>query len=88
MTPRAGEPHAAAALSSKITPRHLDRLAVVYVRQSTAQQVLHHQESTRIQYSLTERAVALGWARERVLVIDDDLGRSGANAEEIGRAHV
>lgn len=71
----------ATMLSSKIAARHLDRLAVVYVRQSTAQQVLHHQESTRLQYDLVDRAVALGWPRERVLVIDDDLGRSGASAE-------
>src|SRR5262249_5259735 len=72
----------AAALSShKIVPRHQERMAIVYVRQSTAQQLVRHQESTRLQYGLTERAVALGWTRERVLVIDDDLGRSGANAD-------
>ncbi|MGK3996229.1 recombinase family protein [Sorangium sp. So ce1024] len=71
----------AAVASTKIAARHLDRLAVVYVRQSTHHQLLHHQESTRLQYNLTERAVALGWARERVLIIDDDLGRSGSNAE-------
>jgi len=66
--------------SEKITGRHLDRLAVVYVRQSTAQQVLDHQESTRLQYGLVSRAQDLGWARERILVIDDDLGQSGASA--------
>ncbi len=81
MTARAHESHLATMLSSKVTPRHLDRLAIVYVRQSTTQQLLHHQESTRMQYNLVERAIALGWARERVLVIDDDLGRSGASAE-------
>lgn len=69
------------ALASKIKVHHLDRLAVVYVRQSTAQQVLHHQESTRMQYDLVDRAVALGWPRDRVLVIDDDLGRSGTSVE-------
>jgi DNA invertase Pin-like site-specific DNA recombinase len=65
----------------RVTPRHLDRLAVVYVRQSTLRQVQQHQESTRLQYGLTERAVALGWPRERVVIIDDDLGKSAASAE-------
>lgn len=65
---------------SKVAPWHQDRLAVVYVRQSTRQQVAEHGESTRLQYGLVERAVALGWARSRVLVIDEDLGRSGASA--------
>jgi DNA invertase Pin-like site-specific DNA recombinase len=68
----------------KVQPWHRDRLAVVYVRQSTRQQVAAHQESTRLQYGLTGRAAALGWAAARVLVIDDDLGKSGASAE--GRA--
>jgi DNA invertase Pin-like site-specific DNA recombinase len=67
--------------SEKIHPWHRERLAVVYVRQSTAQQVLDHQESTRLQYGLASRAQALGWAVDRVLVIDDDLGKSGASAE-------
>jgi DNA invertase Pin-like site-specific DNA recombinase len=57
---------------------------VVYVRQSTVQQVLDHQESTRVQYGLATRARALGWPEERVLVIDDDLGKSGTSTE--GRA--
>jgi DNA invertase Pin-like site-specific DNA recombinase len=70
--------------AEKILPRHLDRLAVVYVRQSTMQQVLNHQESTRLQYGLVHRAVAWGWSEARVLVIDEDLGRSGSSAE--GRA--
>ena len=65
----------------KVTSRHLERLAVVYVRQSTMQQVLDHQESTRLQYGLVQRAIALGWSEARVLVIDDDLGQSGASAE-------
>lgn len=54
---------------------------MVYVRQSTVQQVLDHQESTRLQYGLANRAQALGWAAERVLVIDEDLGKSGASAQ-------
>ena len=67
--------------TEKILPRHWERLAVVYVRQATMQQVLEHQESTRLQYGLVRRAVAWGWPESRVLVIDDDLGRSGTSAE-------
>jgi DNA invertase Pin-like site-specific DNA recombinase len=66
---------------SKIAARHRERLAVVYVRQSTRQQVVGHQESTRLQYALVDRAVALGWEASRVLLIDDDLGKSGSSAE-------
>src|SRR5436309_7679566 len=83
---------------SKIAGRHRSRLAVVYVRQSTRQQVIGHQESTRLQYALVDRAVALGWDAGRVVVIDDDLGMSGAEATarvgfqrlvtEIGLDHV
>src|SRR5208283_3233467 len=51
--------------------------ANVYVRQSTPQQVLDHKESTVRQYALADRAVALGWPRDRVVTIDDDLGKSG-----------
>jgi DNA invertase Pin-like site-specific DNA recombinase len=65
----------------KIRPAHLDRAAVVYVRQSSRQQVLEHTESTRLQYALAGRAVALGWARSQVVVIDDDLGVSAATAD-------
>ena len=56
----------------KIHRAHYDRLAAVYVRQSTPQQMLRHQESTRWQYGLVERALALGWAKPQVLVIDED----------------
>src|SRR5512132_2573946 len=66
-------------LGSKVADQHLARLAVVYVRQSTRQQVADHGESTRLQYGLVERAVALGWPASRVLVIDEDLGKSGAS---------
>jgi DNA invertase Pin-like site-specific DNA recombinase len=69
---------------SKIAPWHLDRLAVVYVRQSTAQQVLVHVESTRLQYGLVSRAQAYGWTSDRIVVIDDDLGKSGTTT--VGRA--
>jgi DNA invertase Pin-like site-specific DNA recombinase len=73
-------------------------LAVVYVRQSTAGQVAEHGESTRLQYGLTQRAVALGWAPSRVLVIDEDLGHSASGVDgrpgfarlvsEVGLDHV
>jgi DNA invertase Pin-like site-specific DNA recombinase len=65
----------------KIAPFHLQRLAVVYVRQSTAQQVLRHEESTRLQYGLAGRARELGWPEERIVLIDDDLGHSAAEGE-------
>lgn len=58
-----------------------ERLAVVDVRQSTRQQVVGHQESTRLPYALVDRAVALGWQACRVVLIDDDLGKSGSSAE-------
>jgi DNA invertase Pin-like site-specific DNA recombinase len=67
--------------SPKFRPRHLDRLAVVDIRQSTPQQVVNHQESTARQYALADRAVALGWARDRVVTIADDLGKSGQSIE-------
>jgi hypothetical protein len=66
----------------KIQGWHRARLAVIYVRQSSRQQVVDHGESTRLQYGLADRAVALGWPASRVMVIDEDLGRSAANAAE------
>lgn len=64
----------------KVTARHLARKALLYVRQSTARQVLENQESTRRQYALRERAIALGWPAQQVETIDTDLGQSGASA--------
>lgn len=82
----------------KITARHLQRQAMLYVRQSTLHQVLENTESTARQYALRERAVALGWPPEQIVVIDQDLGQSGASAVdrvgfqrlvvEVGLAHV
>jgi DNA invertase Pin-like site-specific DNA recombinase len=82
----------------KIQAWHLERLALVYVRQSTAQQVSGNPESTLRQYALAQLAVQLGWPADRVLTIDEDLGRSGASAEgrqgfqrllaEVGLDHV
>ena len=67
---------------SKITPAHRERWAFVYIRQSDPQQVVKHPESTARQYALVDHAVTLGWPRERVKVIDDDQGKSGASAEQ------
>jgi DNA invertase Pin-like site-specific DNA recombinase len=67
--------------SSKVRPEHLEKLAIVYVRQSSPTQVLEHRESTARQYALAEQAIAFGWQRERVLIIDEDLGKSGRTAE-------
>ncbi|MBC7816359.1 MAG: recombinase family protein, partial [Planctomycetaceae bacterium] len=67
--------------SSKIRVEHLWKLAIVYVRQSSAQQVIENRESTARQYALAGFAKELGWASSQVLVIDEDQGRSGASAE-------
>ena len=65
----------------QVLSRHHDRLAVVYVRQSSLQQVHRNQESTRLQYSLVCLASQLGWPQDRIITVDDDLGLSGASAE-------
>jgi DNA invertase Pin-like site-specific DNA recombinase len=67
-------------VSGKIGSEHLDRQAIVYVRQSTLMQVREHTASTARQYDLARRAQQLGWSPERVRVIDADQGRSGASA--------
>jgi len=72
------------ALSNKIVNHHLERLAIVYVRQSSTKQVEENIESTQMQYQLVDRAAALAWPRERIEVIDEDLGISGRSIE--GRA--
>jgi DNA invertase Pin-like site-specific DNA recombinase len=72
----------AASSSSKIRQYHLDRLAIVYVRQSSLQQVHEHQESRARQYALVDHAVALGWAKERVLLIDEDQAHSATSGEQ------
>ena len=66
---------------SKVTRRHLDRQAVLYVRQSTLRQVQRNTESTQRQYALRARAVALGWPDDRIRVLDEDLGKSGTSSE-------
>jgi hypothetical protein len=84
--------------TDKIQARHRERQAIVYVRQSTVRQVLQHQESTRLQYALSDRGRQLGWGQDQVVVIDDDLGRSAASTlhrpgfqrlvAEVGLGHV
>jgi DNA invertase Pin-like site-specific DNA recombinase len=66
--------------SNKVTTEHLRRLAYLYVRQSTLRQVHENRESTARQYDLKRRAQALGWATDQIIVIDEDLGLSGATA--------
>src|SRR2546427_13015544 len=66
----------------KIAATHLQRQAYLYVRQSALRQVLENTESTKRQYALRDRAVAMGWPIERIHVIDSDLGVSGAHAQD------
>ena len=84
--------------SAKVRDGHRQRKAIVYIRQSTPQQVLEHRESADRQYALVHRALRLGWPKDRVEVVDEDQGRSGQSAEgrlgfqyllaEIGLDHV
>src|ERR1700730_15847965 len=68
-------------LESPVTTAHRAKLAYIYVRQSTAGQVRQHQESTKLQYRLVDRAALFGWPKERIEVIDDDLGKSGTSSD-------
>jgi DNA invertase Pin-like site-specific DNA recombinase len=65
---------------SKITNQHLLRLACIYIRQSTLTQLRNHQESTKRQYDLRQKARSLGWSEEQIRLLDRDLGQSGATA--------
>jgi DNA invertase Pin-like site-specific DNA recombinase len=67
-------------LASKVTASHINRDAYVYVRQSTLSQMREHTESLERQYELASRAQTLGWPPQQVVIVDDDLGRSGADA--------
>src|SRR5712664_71084 len=67
-------------ISDKVRPHHLERKAILYVRQSSAHQVLHNRESSALQYAMRDRLTALGWSE--VEVIDDDLGRSAAGGAQ------
>lgn len=84
--------------TSRVTPRHLGRKAYLYVRQSTLRQVVENGESTQRQYALAQRAVALGWRQDQIVIIDRDLGQSAAGTAdrqgfqelvaEVGLGHV
>lgn len=67
---------------SKIKPAHILRAAYVYIRQSTPGQVEHNRESTARQYALAEKARQLGWPKEQVVIIDEDLGLSGSGTDK------
>ena len=77
MTEPTLQPGGVGGVASTLHDCHLQRLAIVYVRQSHPQQVVEHVESTARQSALVDRAVALGWSRDRVVVIDEDQGQSG-----------
>ena len=66
----------------KVKAAHLQRNAYLYIRQSTLRQVFENSESTKRQYALRQKAVALGWPEDRIIVIDTDLGQSGASAAD------
>ena len=63
-------------MHEKIAPHHLERKAILYVRQSSAHQALHNRESSALQYAMRDRLAALGWSH--IETVDDDLGRSAA----------
>jgi len=69
-------------INQKVKATHLKRNAYLYIRQSTPRQVIENTESTKRQYALRQRAVALGWPEDRIIVIDNDLGQSGASAAD------
>src|SRR6201986_3641233 len=73
---------AANVADERVEAEHAAQLAYVYVRQSSLNQVRQHQESTQLQYRLVDRTIALSWPHERVQVIDEDLGKSGAGSLE------
>jgi DNA invertase Pin-like site-specific DNA recombinase len=77
MTEPALQPRGLRGVASKLHDDHLQRLAIVYVRQAHPQQVVEHVESAARQYALVDRAVTLGWSRDRVVIIDEDQGQSG-----------
>jgi DNA invertase Pin-like site-specific DNA recombinase len=67
--------------SEIVTPLHLSRLAIIYIRQSSPHQVLTNQESLRLQYALKQRALELGWHEDQVQIIDSDQGRTGRTTQ-------
>jgi DNA invertase Pin-like site-specific DNA recombinase len=82
VVPPSSRPATLSSPPDRITAAHLKRAAYLYVRQSTLRQVFENTESTQRQYALRQRAVALGWPLERIIVIDVDQGHSGARAAD------
>src|SRR5437867_9643738 len=80
LTDREGIEPMSTETNQKVTASHLKRSAYLYVRQSTVRQVFENTESTQRQYALRQRAIALGWPSDRVIIIDSDLGQSGLSA--------
>lgn len=68
------------SMSEIVTPQHLSRKAIIYIRQSTPHQVLSNQESSNLQYALRQRALSLGWRDQDIEFIDSDLGLTAATA--------
>ena len=68
-------------LHSKVTAAHLYKLAYLYIRQSSLKQIQYNQESTKRQYDLRNKAIALGWKIDQIKTIDQDQGQSGSNSE-------
>ncbi|MBX9256210.1 recombinase family protein [Desmonostoc muscorum CCALA 125] len=68
--------------SELVTLQHLNRKAIIYIRQSTPHQLISNQESLRLQYALRQRAIELGWSDSNIEVIDSDLGTTAATAEQ------
>ena len=74
----------ASELHPHLSAAHLKRNAYLYIRQSSVKQVFENTESTKRQYALRQKALALGWPLERIVVIDTDLGKSGAESDRTG----
>ncbi len=68
--------------TTKIQPTHLQRVAIIYLRQSKPHQLVHNRESTARQYALVDKALELGWPREQIIIVDEDLGLSGEGTVE------
>jgi DNA invertase Pin-like site-specific DNA recombinase len=75
-------------MHQRVTAKHLQRTAYLYVRQSSLQQVIEHTEGRQRQYQLRERALQLGWPEEQIVTIDSDQGQSGATADRAGFQHL
>jgi hypothetical protein len=72
---------------SKVKPIHIQRAAFVYIRQSSPAQVEHNRESTARQYALVEKACQLGWAKQPVIVIDEDWGGPAPDSSSVPASH-